>query len=158
MQIKNVNGDVIDMMLNQLGAKEIRNFSSTMHIASFDLGDGLEVAYVFNITHGDKYFLQRMKPYAMVHGKYASYSEIIEFITNDVKKFRKAKEVNDIGIFLDLAAEMDRIRERTEHIFLNHDVSIDDFKVIMKGFDDALEKVERANKKSELIRKKAEQE
>ena len=151
MQKNNVNGDVIDMMLSQLGAKEIHNFSSTMHIANFDLGDGLEVAYVFNITHGDKYFLQRMKPYAMVHGKYASYTEIIEFITNDISKFRKAKEINDADIYLKLAAEMEQVKSRTEHIFLNHEVPVEDFRAILDGFHSLLERVEVANKKSDKI-------
>lgn len=151
MQRKNVNGDVIDMMLSQLGAKEIRNFSSTMHIANFDLGDGLEVSYVFNITHGDKYFLQRMKPYAMVNGKYASYKEIIEFITDDISKFRKAKEVNDAKIYLKLTEEMEQVKLRIEHIFLNHDVSVEDFRVILDGFNLLLEKVEIANRKSDII-------
>ncbi len=151
MQKNNVNGDVIDMMLSQLGAKEIRAFSSTMHIASFDLGDGLEVAYVFNITHGNKYFLQRMKPYAMVHGKYASYTEIIEFITADISRFKKAKEINDANIYLKLAAEMEQVKARTEHIFLNHDVSSEDFREILDGFNSLLERIELANKKSDKI-------
>lgn len=151
MQKNNVNGDVIDMMLSQLGAKEICKFSSTMHIASFDLGDGMEVDYVFNITHGDKYFLQRMKPYAMVHGKYASYTEIIEFITDDIAKFRKAKEINDADIYLKLAAEMEQVKLRTEHIFLNHDVTSADFRALLDGFHSLLERVELANKKSDKI-------
>ncbi len=151
MQKNNVNGDVIDMMLSQLGAKKIHTFSSTMHIANFDLGDGLEVSYEFNITHGDKYFLQRMKPYAMVHGKYASYKEIIEFITDDISKFRRAKEINDAGIYLKLTEEMEQVKLRIEHIFLNHDVPVEDFRVILDGFNSLLEKVELANKKSDKI-------
>lgn len=151
MQKSNVNGDVIDIMLNQLGASKIENFSSTMHIVTFDLGDGLEVAYVFNITHGDKYFLQRMKPYAMVNGKYASYKEIIDCITEDISKFKKAKEVNDADIYLKLANEMEQVKTRTEHIFLNHDVSIEDFRAILEGFNSLLERVELANKKSDKI-------
>lgn len=151
MQKNNVNGDVIDIMLSQLGAKEIRNFSSTMHIVNFDLGDDLEVSYVFNITQKDKYFLQRMKPYAMVNGKYASQAEIIEFITDDISKFRKAKEINDADIYLKLAAEMDQIKLRTEHIFLNHDVAVKDFREILDEFNTVLERVELANKKSDKI-------
>ncbi|MFA9376545.1 MAG: hypothetical protein ACERKZ_07305 [Lachnotalea sp.] len=151
MQKNNVNGDVIDMMLSQLGAKEIHHFSSTMHIVNFDLGDGLEVSYVFNITRGDTYFLQRMKPYAMIHGKYASYKEIIDFITEDITKFRKAKEINDTDIYLKLAEEIEQVKTRTEHIFLNHDVSLEDFRLIQEGFNTLLKWIELANKKSDKI-------
>ncbi|RDU23653.1 hypothetical protein [Anaerosacchariphilus polymeriproducens] len=151
MQKSNVNGDVIDIMLCQLGAKEIHNFLSTMHIVSFDLGDGLEIVYVFNITKGNKYFLQRMKPYSMVEGKYVSYMEIIEFITQDISKFRKAKKINNAGIFLKLAAEMEQVKERIEQIFLNYDVSAEDFREILDEFNALLERIEITNKKSDKI-------
>ena len=37
-----------------------------MYIVDFTLENGMEISYVFNITKHDKYFLQRMRPYAMV--------------------------------------------------------------------------------------------
>lgn len=151
MHKSNVNGDVIDIVLRQLGAKEIHNFFSTMHIVNFDLGDDLEIVYVFNITKGNKYFLQRMKPYAMVEGKYVSYMEIIDFITEDISKFRKAKTINNTGIFLKLANEMERVKERIEQIFLNYDVSAEDFRQMLDGFNVFLERIEIANKRSDKI-------
>ena len=81
MNQNTVTGDYININLRQLGATSIKEFNSIMHIAEFDLGDGLIVSYVFNITRHNKYFLQRMQPYAMVHGKFASDQEIIDFIT-----------------------------------------------------------------------------
>ena len=80
MNQNTVTGDYININLRQLGATSIKEFNSIMHIAEFDLGDGLIVSYVFNITRHNKYFLQRMQPYAMVHGKFASDQEIIDFI------------------------------------------------------------------------------
>jgi hypothetical protein len=87
MNQNTVTGDYININLRQLGATSIKEFNSIMHIAEFDLGDGLIVSYVFNITRHNKYFLQRMQPYAMVHGKFASDQEIIDFITADLKRF-----------------------------------------------------------------------
>ena len=80
MNQNTVSGDIIAFNLKQLGATDIKVFDSRMHIANFDLGNGLIVSYVFNITRKDKFFLQRMRPYAMVKGKYADQREIIEFI------------------------------------------------------------------------------
>ena len=67
MNQNTVTGDYININLRQLGATSIKEFNSIMHIAEFDLGDGLIVSYVFNITRHNKYFLQRMQPYAMVN-------------------------------------------------------------------------------------------
>lgn len=66
MNQNTVSGDIIAFNLKQLGATDIKVFDSRMHIANFDLGNGLIVSYVFNITRKDKFFLQRMRPYAMV--------------------------------------------------------------------------------------------
>ena len=76
MNQNTVSGDIIAFNLKQLGATDIKVFDSRMHIANFDLGNGLIVSYVFNITRKDKFFLQRMRPYAMVKGKYADQREI----------------------------------------------------------------------------------
>ena len=99
MNQNTVTGDYININLRQLGATSIKEFNSIMHIAEFDLGDGLIVSYVFNITRHNKYFLQRMQPYAMVHGKFASDQEIIDFITADLKLFLKMQRIVTILYF-----------------------------------------------------------
>ena len=55
MNQNTVTGDYININLRQLGATSIKEFNSIMHIAEFDLGDGLIVSYVFNITRHNKY-------------------------------------------------------------------------------------------------------
>ena len=46
MNQNTVTGDYININLRQLGATSIKEFNSIMHIAEFDLGDGLIVSYV----------------------------------------------------------------------------------------------------------------
>ena len=84
MNKNTVSGDIIAFNLKQIGATDIKVFDSRMHIANFDLGDGLIVSYVFNITRKDKFFMQRMRPYAMVKGKIANQKEIIAFIKDEI--------------------------------------------------------------------------
>ena len=91
MNENTVTGDFININLRQLGATSIKEYNSIMHIAEFDLGDGLIVSYVFNITRHNKYFLQRVQPYAMIHGKFASDREILEFIQSDLNALCKRK-------------------------------------------------------------------
>ena len=45
MNQNTVTGDYININLRQLGATSIKEFNSIMHIAEFDLGDGLIVSY-----------------------------------------------------------------------------------------------------------------
>ena len=45
MNQNTVSGDIIAFNLKQLGATDIKVFDSRMHIANFDLGNGLVVSY-----------------------------------------------------------------------------------------------------------------
>ena len=59
-------GDIVTANLRQLGAssiKEVRN--GVLYIAKFHLADGMELAYAFNITKEENFFLQRIAPYPM---------------------------------------------------------------------------------------------
>ena len=51
MNQNTVTGDYININLRQLGATSIKEFNSIMHIAEFDLGDGLIVSYVRNLIN-----------------------------------------------------------------------------------------------------------
>ena len=87
MNQNTVSGDIIAFKLIQLCESDIKVLDCRMLIANFDLVNGLVFSYVFNITRKDKFFLQRMRPYAMVKGKYADQREIIEFIKDDITRF-----------------------------------------------------------------------
>ncbi len=146
-----VSSDIIGLNLRQLGATDIKVFPSRMHIANFDLGNGLIVSYVFNITRKDKYFLQRMRPYAMVKGMYADQKEIIEFIKDDIARFRKSVQLNDVQMYINLNEKIYGIYERMEHIFLHHNVDA----ALLKKLTDEVERmaveIEDIHKQSEII-------
>ena len=99
MNKNTVSGDIVDWQLRQMGASNITFVNSNMYIVDFKLEKGLLVSYVFNITRGDKYFLQRMRPYAMVQGKYANTAEIAAMqstaaiSTNLLKSQRKVRSL-----------------------------------------------------------------
>ena len=50
MNINTVQGDSIEVLLRQLGATRISKVSSTLYFIKFDLGDGWEISYTYNIN------------------------------------------------------------------------------------------------------------
>ena len=84
MNVNTISGEIISTSLRQMGADSVKEIHGIMYIVNFVLNCGNEVSYVFNITKGNKYFLQRMRPYAIPYGKFADGDEIIEFIKNDI--------------------------------------------------------------------------
>ncbi|MEE1312212.1 MAG: hypothetical protein UHS41_00455 [Lachnospiraceae bacterium] len=132
------SGDYINMMLKQLGATDIKHFDSKMNIVNFDLGDGLMVSYVYNVTRKNKYFLQRMRPYALNEGFYATESEIIEFIRKDIAKFRNVKDKKSFNTFLLISHLGHHVSAHIEELFLNYEVPEEQMKKIEKELEDSL--------------------
>lgn len=122
MNANSITGDVINVRLRQLGASSIREINSIMHIVRFELESGFEVAYVFNITKDNKYFLQRMRPYALAHGKMADAESIVAFIEEDIGKFRQAQNSSNFDTFIKTANLMNTLTAKLEDMFLNHNV------------------------------------
>ena len=152
MNRNTVNGDIMGFKLRQLGATDIKAFTSRMHIVNFNLGEELVVTYVFNITKDDKYFLQRMRPYSMVKGMYADQKEIIEFIKDDIERFKKSVELNDVNLYVALNEKINGIYQRMEHIFLHHNINNDILQRMVKNIEKLAVEVEDIHKQSEIIK------
>ncbi len=152
MNRNTVSGDIINLSLRQMGATDIKVFQSRMHIATFDLGNDFIVSYVFNITRKEKFFLQRTRPYAMVKGMYADQKEIIEFIRDDIERFRKSIQLNNVDKYISLAERMGSLYERMEHIFLHHKVDNVTFDRLNAEVGELAYEVENIHSESEVIK------
>jgi hypothetical protein len=122
MNQNTVSGDIVDLKLNQMGATQITKLRSNMYIVDFTLENGMEISYVFNITKHDKYFLQRMRPYAMVQGKYANTKEITQFIKEDLRRFRTAEHSTNFEEFVDISRKGVQLSQELENLFLHYNV------------------------------------
>lgn len=151
MNKNTVSGDIVDWQLRQMGASNITFVNSNMYIVDFKLEKGLLVSYVFNITRGDKYFLQRMRPYAMVQGKYANTAEIAEFIEKDLSRFRNAEHSSNFDKFIEISKKSAEFAEALENLFLNYNVDKDEMERMDEKLDKLLEHLEQAREKAAPI-------
>ena len=151
MNKNTVSGDIVDWQLRQMGASNITFVNSNMYIVDFKLEKGLLVSYVFNITRGDKYFLQRMRPYAMVQGKYANTPEIAAFIEKDLSRFRNAEHSSNFDKFIEISKKGAEFAEALENLFLNYNVDKDEMERMDEKLDKLLEHLEQAREKAAPI-------
>lgn len=151
MNKNTVSGDIVDWQLRQMGASNITFVNSNMYIVDFKLEKGLLVSYVFNITRGDKYFLQRMRPYAMVQGKYANTAEIAAFIEKDLSRFRNAEHSSNFDKFIEISKKGAEFAEALENLFLNYNVDKDEMERMDEKLDKLLEHLEQAREKAAPI-------
>lgn len=146
-----VSGDIIDLKLRQMDASNITFVNSNMYIVDFRLESGVLVSYVFNITRGDKYFLQRMRPYAMVQGKYADTKEIVEFIKKDLEKFKNAEHSSNFEQFLNVSKKGLHLAEAVENLFLNYNVDKEELRDMNEKLDKMLAHVEDIEREADKI-------
>lgn len=83
MSVSTFSSDFVHTALIQMGANQIKVVSGKQMVITFDLGNGLDLVYVLSVSNENKCFLQRARPYPMVHGKFASTEEILPFIERD---------------------------------------------------------------------------
>ena len=91
MSVSTFSSDFVHTALTQMGASQIKVVSGKQMVATFDLGDGLDLVYVLSVSNENKCFLQRARPYPMVHGQFASTEEILPFIERDYHAFLNAR-------------------------------------------------------------------
>ena len=122
MNQNTVSGDIIAFNLKQLGATDIKVFDSRMHIANFDLG------------------------------KYADQREIIEFIKDDITRFKMSSQLNNIDKYIELAEKTGSAYERMEHIFLHHKVDDKIMDRLNTELNDLANELEEIHKDSEVLK------
>lgn len=130
MSLSTFSGDVINTGLHQLDASKIKVVSGKQHVVDFDLGDGLELTYVFHVTNENRFYLQRANPYPMVHGRFASEEEIIQFIAKDSRAFRNARKSKNYQRFVETACNVLSLTEDMERLFINRNVSPEDLALL----------------------------
>lgn len=117
-----MNEELIQEKLEEMNATKIQKLDSQMYLVNFDLKEDMRISYVFNITREGKYFLQRMRPYSMVHGKFSNEYEVLSFIKHDVEKFQNAANSTNFIKFLEISNKGLQLTEEIENAFLNYNV------------------------------------
>lgn len=130
MGLSTFRGDYIDAALRQQNATKIKVVSGHQHVAYFDIGDDFQVVYVFAITAENRFFLQRAAPYPMLHGRFTTEKEMLEFIKEDLRAFRNAKRSSNFEQFIGSVCEFTTLGKDLEHLFMNHNVSREDLAVL----------------------------
>lgn len=130
MSFSTFSGDFIDTTLYQLGASKIKVVGGKQHVADFDFGDGPSLTYIFTITNENRFYLQRARPYPMVHGRFASEKEIIAFIKKDSRAFLNARNSRNYQNFVETARDVLSLTEEVEQLFMNQNVSQEDLSAL----------------------------
>ena len=149
-----LSGELINVALRQLGATHISETrNGIMYKVEFKLSDELTVTYVFDVTKHDKYYIQRIAPYPISHGDFASAEEVIEFVRRDITKFRNAMQSHNFPKFLDTANSMVMFTHAIELLFLERNIPESDMDTLRQSIENSLDKVREIYARTPKIEK-----
>ena len=123
MNILSAEQDQLDMQLTQMGAK-VQSLHGLLCYIRFTIED-MELFYVYNINMKNQFFLQRIKPYPVSAGTFTNPQDIVEYIRDDVKQFRNAYNSKVFSEFVSVNAELQRLVQDVEDVFLGYNVPIE---------------------------------
>ena len=130
MSVSTFSSDFVHTALIQMGANQIKVVSGKQMVITFDLGNGLDLVYVLSVSNENKCFLQRARPYPMVHGKFASTEEILPFIERDYHAFLNARNSRNYSTFVDVARKTLALTQKMEELFITHNLSPEDLALL----------------------------
>jgi len=145
------DGVITEMTLRQLGGAEIKKMHGLQYQISFPLNDDYKVRYVYTINNGGALFLQRLAPYPMRPARFASETELIEFIKTDYKKFQNAQNSSNFGKFIEAVNTVIDLTIEFEEVFLNYNVSADKIERFSTAMEETLGKVSNIKNKAKRI-------
>lgn len=118
----NVTGDMLLIPLKQLGATDITTINSKLYYIKFKLKNNITISYVYNINAKSRYFLERISPYPLPKGLFATVEEIIDFIQRDIRKFKAASNSSNFEHFIQITNALGHMSNDLESLFLNYNI------------------------------------
>jgi uncharacterized protein YdcH (DUF465 family) len=137
------------MLLTQMGAK-VTSIHGVLFYVKFIIGE-VEIFYVFNVNAKNQYYLQRVLPYPVGAGAFESPDLVIDYIREDIEKFKNASQSSRFSDFITVSSKLHKIVHGFEELFLDHNVLPDQMEAIEKSILELSSILEKSMKKSPLI-------
>lgn len=134
MNLNDTTGDMLMARFKQMDATELININSRLYYIGFKITSKVEITYVYNINKRDQYFLQRVSPYPLPKGLFTTQEEIVDFIEDDLNKFKNAALSSNFDDFIEFNTHLSEIEGDMERLFLNFNVS----KIYLEAFNELL--------------------
>ncbi len=130
------------MKLRQMGGTVTQVDSKLCYVA-FKVAH-IDVEYVYNINHHDKFFIERIKPYPEVLEAFNTEEELIIQIEWDLEQFKNAANSKNIDRFIEINKQLNKTICLFEDLYLYYNVPKDQTDIILnkiQEIDDLIYKI-----------------
>lgn len=137
MDTSSIEGSMIEVLLRQEGAAKITKIHGFQYHIIFEVTPDFNVSYVYNVNPNNEFFLQRVGPYPIRHGLFENEHQLVDFIKEDIAKFRNAANSSNFQQFIAINRKMEELKEKAETLFLNYNIDKDE----LHDLDDSITKI-----------------
>ena len=119
--------DIINMMLKQLGATSVKTVHANITVAKFEIED-YKMSYMYEAREDGSIYLSLL-------GRFFGEQDVIDYIRNDLEKFKRAQSSHKFEDYLAFVNEITKASRQLEKLFLNNHVDADSLKNLLDDID-----------------------
>ncbi|MCK8059076.1 MULTISPECIES: hypothetical protein [unclassified Fusibacter] len=149
MSSRLIRHDMCKQELNSMGAK-VLDLQGVMTFVKFRFND-TKIAYIYNIRPDNTYFFERVKPYAMAIGEFASEEEIIDLIKIDIEQFKNAMHSSNFNKFIEIDSDIAKTVRIFEDLYLYYNIRKEDLESLASEVSDMLAAIRKIKDSSERV-------
>lgn len=139
--------DIINMMLKQLGSTSVKTVHANITVAKFEIED-YKMSYMYEAREDGSIYLSRVSPYPLLLGRFFGEQDVIDYIRNDLEKFRRAQNSHKFEDYLAFVNEITKASRQLEQLFLNNHVDAESLKNLLDDIDKVKSDLVEAEKSS----------
>ncbi len=155
---KKINNDIVAshhrLKLQQYGGI-VNQINSKVCYVNFKVGD-IDVEYVYNVNHHDKFFIERIKPYPEPLDTFTNEKAVVDQILDDVERFKVANNSKNIKEFININKSLNNLIRMFEDLYLYYNVPKEGADEISNEIEEIMKKVHELSEKSERVYFKSE--
>lgn len=135
--------------LKALGAR-VLDIQGIMFYVKFKINN-TKISYIYHLKPDNTYFMERIKPYTMPIGDYATEEEIVDLIKIDIEQFRNAMNSHNFDNFIKVDNNISKLVGIFEDLYLYYNISEEDLISLNGEIKHVLETIKTIKSKSDRV-------
>jgi len=125
--------------LKKFGAKVI-SIQGIMIYVKYKIKD-TKLEYIYHINPDNTYFLERIKPYVMAVGDFATEEDIVDIIKIDIEQFENAMNSKNFKDFIEIDEKISKLVRYFEDLYLYYNIPKEDLNLLKNEVDKILNSI-----------------
>lgn len=135
--------------LKKIGARVI-DIQGVMSLIKFNI-EGNKITYIYHLNDDNTFYLERIKPYSMPVGDYATEEEIVDVIKVDIEQFENAMRSHNFSKFIEIDYNISKLVRLFEDLYLYYNIKREDLDVLDEEIHTLLDIIKRIKNDSERV-------